>query len=175
VARLRVHGEVAADWERLVLSAKTLDLAAVENGGLALAASDEHFGRKENLLMPGRARNMGDGWETRRSRSPGHLDWAVIRLGGPGKLERIEVDTNHFKGNYPDSCRVEGCLAPAAGASVPEGAWTEVLPQTKLKAHKRHFFAKELAATGPFSHLKLLIYPDGGVSRLRVHGKAVLA
>jgi allantoicase len=173
VARLRVHGEVALDWRRLL--GKRLDLAAIQNGGRVLAASDQHFGCRENLIMPGRAANMGDGWETRRRRGPGH-DWAVLVLGHAGKLERVEVDTNHFKGNYPESCAIEGCLAPGAGLEeLLARAWTPLLPRQRLRPHSRHFFARELAARGPFSHLRLLIYPDGGVSRLRVHGRPVLA
>ncbi len=171
VARLRVHGEVEVDWRGL--AGKLLDLAAVGHGGIVLAVSDEHFGAKENLLMPGRAANMGDGWETRRRRGPGH-DWAIVKLGASGRLERIEVDTNHFKGNYPDTCRLEACFAPgAARSALLENAvsWSELLPQTRLSAHKRHFFSK-LAAQGPWSHLRLDIFPDGGVSRLRVHGRA---
>jgi allantoicase len=116
---------------------------------------------------------MGDGWETRRRRGPGH-DWAIVKLGASGRLERIEVDTNHFKGNYPDTCRLEACFAPgAARSALLENAvsWSELLPQTRLSAHKRHFFSK-LAAQGPWSHLRLDIFPDGGVSRLRVHGRA---
>ena len=172
VARLRVHGEVEVDWRRA--SGKLLDLAAIGYGGVVLAVSDEHFGAKENLLMPGRAPNMGDGWETRRRRGPGH-DWAIVKLGSSGRLERIEVDTNHFKGNYPESCQIEACLAPGATRNAiidGEVAWSEVLPQTRLNQHKRHFFSK-LAARGPFSHLRLNIFPDGGVSRMRVHGRAV--
>ena len=116
--------------------------------------------------MPGRARNMGDGWETRRRRGPGH-DWAIVRLGAPGVITKVELDTHHFKGNYPDSASLEGLLA--------DHTWTELLPQTKLRPNHRHVFAKELRTTAPVSSLRLNIYPDGGVSRLRVHGRVVLA
>ena len=172
VARLRVHGEVELDWRRL--AGKLLDLAAIGQGGVVIAVSDEHFGSRENLLMPGRASNMGDGWETRRRRGPGH-DWAIVKLGASGRIEQLEVDTNHFKGNYPDSCEIEACLAPGAARSAlleNRVSWTELLPQTKLSAHKRHSFSK-LLARGPFSHLRLNIFPDGGVSRLRAHGRAL--
>jgi allantoicase len=108
---------------------------------------------------------MAEGWETRRRRGPGH-DWAIVRLGSAGRLERIEVDTNHFKGNYPESFSLEARLDP-------EDEWTDVIPRTKLRAHARHFFAKELGARGPFTHVRLRIYPDGGVSRLRIHGRIV--
>ena len=163
VARLRVHGEVAVDLDRL--RGRTVDLAAVENGGVVLSASDSHFGRKEHLNLPGRASSMAEGWETRRRRGPGH-DWAIVRLGAAGRLERIEVDTNHFKGNFPESFSLEA-------RHDPETEWTEVVPRTKLRAHARHLYGKELRARGPFTHVRLRIYPDGGVSRLRVHGRIV--
>jgi len=163
VARLRVYGDVVPDWDKLAKSGRPVDLAAVENGGLALQQSDMFFGRAGNMLMPGRAKNMGDGWETKRRRGPGY-DWCVIKLGTSGRIDGIEVDTNHFKGNYPDTCSIEG--APSA-----DGPWTEVLPRTKLKPHHLHLFARQLVARGPFSHLRLNIHPDGGVSRLRVWGK----
>jgi allantoicase len=169
VARLRAYGEVVVDWTR-VARGRALDLADIRHGGLVLGASDMHFGARDNMIMPGRATNMGDGWETRRRRGPGH-DWAIVRLGTTGAITRIEIDTNHFKGNYPDSASIDACLEPGAdGPSLSEASWTELLPQTKLEAHRRHFFARELRAIGPVSHVRLNIFPDGGISRLRVHG-----
>src|SRR5208282_2418357 len=100
VARFRVYGEARPDLARLKVSRAPVDLASVVNGGQVVSASDMHFGSRHNLIMPGRAKNMGDGWETKRRRGPGH-DWAVVRLGAAGTIEKIEVDTNHFKGNYP--------------------------------------------------------------------------
>ncbi len=161
VARLRVHGEVAVDLAKL--RGRVLDLAAVENGGVVLAASDQHFGRKEHLNLPGRAKSMAEGWETRRRRGPGH-DWAILRFAAPGLIERVEIDTNHFKGNYPDSASLEG-------RAEPEAEWSLVLAQSKLRPHARHSFSRELQARGPFNQLRLRIDPDGGVSRLRVHGR----
>lgn len=173
VARLRVHGDVVVDWARLTASGKAIDLAAIRNGGRVLTVSDEHFGAKENMIMPGRAPNMGDGWETRRRRGPGY-DWAIVKLGTKGVLQRVEVDTNHFKGNYPESCSLEGCHAPEASLQRLTGsglAWAEILPRRKLKAHTRHFFQKQLRERGPFTHVRLKIFPDGGVSRLRLYGR----
>lgn len=170
VARLRAYGDAVVDWSRITRRRQAVDLADIRLGGLVLGASDMHFGAKDNMIMPGRAVNMGDGWETRRRRGPGY-DWAIIRLGTSGMLTKIEIDTNHFKGNYPDSASVEGCFAP--GAAIPAlGSvdWFEILPQTKLKPHHRHFFARQIRSDGLVSHVRLNIFPDGGVSRFRVHG-----
>lgn len=172
VARLRVYGEVVADWDRLARGGRPVDLAEICQGGLVIGASDMHFGAKDNMIMPGRARNMGDGWETRRRRGPGY-DWAIVRLGAAGLLTRVEIDTTHFKGNYPESASLEGCLASGRTLEDLAGAvseWLEVLPRTKLKPHHRHVFSRELRRTGPVSHVRLNIFPDGGISRLRVYG-----
>jgi allantoicase len=166
VARLRIFGDVVVDWPRLTQGERLVDLAAIEHGGLAIDASDMHYGKPNNMIMPGRAKNMGDGWETQRRRGPGY-DWAVIRLGTPGVIARVEIDTNHFKGNYPDSASLEG--------RHPDGTWTELLPQTKLRAHHRHLFAKQLRVTAPVSQVRLNIFPDGGISRLRVYGRVAAA
>jgi allantoicase len=176
VARLRVYGEVAVDWARPTLRDRVVDLASVKNGGLFLDASDTHYGTRGALIMPDRAKNMGDGWETKRSRVPGHVDWAIVRLGTPGIVSKVEIDTNHYKGNYPDRASLEGCLAP--GASVERlrtATWSTILGEVKLAANKRHFFAgKRLASVGAVSHVRLNIFPDGGVSRLRIHGTPAL-
>jgi allantoicase len=168
VARLRVYGEVVVDWEVVSRGGQPVDLASIRHGGLVLGASDMHFGAKDNMIMPGRASNMGDGWETRRRRGPGH-DWAIVRLGTPGSLTRVEIDTNHFKGNYPESASLDGCLEPGAPlGALHAAAWHEILPRTKLRPDHRHFFT--LQPAGPVSHVRLNIFPDGGVSRLRVYG-----
>lgn len=172
VARLKVYGDVVPRWEKFA-DDEAIDLAAVENGGLVTACSDMFFGRKENLIMPGRALNMGDGWESKRRRGPG-FDWAVIQLGHLGVIKKIEVDTNHFKGNYPDRCSIEGCYLPGKAIdalSVHEVEWRELLPETKLQADTRHFFEGELTIDTPLSHIRLNIFPDGGVSRLRIFGQ----
>jgi allantoicase len=170
VARLRVYGEAEIDWAPIARSKRVLDLASIMNGGLVLGASDMHFGAKGNMIMPGRAKNMGDGWETRRRRGPGH-DWAVVKLGAPGTIRRVEIDTNHFKGNFPDRASIEGCFSPGASlAALADAAWTEQLPESKLRASHRHLYSKELRAPGVVSHVRLNIFPDGGISRLRVHG-----
>ena len=170
VARLRVYGEAAIDWPRIAKVGRPLDLASILNGGLVVGASDMHFGARDNMIMPGRAKNMGDGWETRRRRGPG-FDWAIVRLGTAGVISRVEIDTNHYKGNYPESASLEGCLAPGASLdSLTSANWMEMLPRTKLRPHHRHYFAKEILTTGAVSHVRINIFPDGGISRLRIHG-----
>ena len=171
VARFRVHGEAAPDWTRVADSA-VLDLAAIEHGGKVPACSDMFFGNKDNMISPGRAANMGDGWETRRRRGPGH-DWAIVKLGHPGLLTQIELDTNHFKGNYPDRFWLEACYAPTAEIDVlnwQQFQWSPLLAETKLQADHRHYFEKEIINSGPWTHVRLSIAPDGGVSRLRLNG-----
>ncbi len=173
VARLRVYGIVVPDWRKLE-AGELIDLAAVENGGVPLACSDMFFSSMQNLIMPGRAANMGDGWETKRRRGPGH-DWLILRLGRAGAIQKIEIDTNHFKGNYPDTCSVEACAAPEASTGTllsPATRWSEILPKTKLQADTRHFFESELLPRPDCTHIRLNIYPDGGVSRLRIWGPA---
>ncbi|CAN5613303.1 allantoicase [soil metagenome] len=173
VARLRVYGIVVPDWSALKPN-DVIDLVAVENGGVPLACSDMFFSSMNNLIMPGRSANMGDGWETTRRRGPGH-DWIILKLGLPGTIEKIEVDTNHFKGNYPDTCSIEACVAPDASTDeLTNSPWKEILPRTKLEANKRHFFERELSPLSACTHLRLNIYPDGGVSRFRVWGKPTL-
>jgi allantoicase len=160
VARLRVYGTVVPDWGRIARN-QELDLAVVENGGLVAACSDMFFGHRHHLILPGPALNMGDGWETRRRRGPGH-DWAIIKLGARGLVERVEVDTTHFKGNAPESCWIEGMV---------NGAWKELLPRQKVEPHTRHFFHREIQRVGAVTHVRFNIFPDGGVARLRVMGK----
>lgn len=168
VARLRIWGEARPDWSRL--AGRRVDLAAVEHGGLPLASSDAFFGDPLNLILPGRPPNMAGGWETRRRRTPGH-DWVILRLGHRGVIEEVEVDTIHFKGNFPESASLEGCDAPDARGAVPEAGtdWRELLPRTTLRAHTRHRFRLP-QRSGPITHVRLNIFPDGGVARLRVWG-----
>lgn len=177
VARLRVFGDVVPDWDTIAERDESVDLAAVEHGARPISCSDKFFSDPRNLLMPGRGENMGDGWETRRRRGPGH-DWVIIQLGRRGVIEQIEIDTCHFKGNYPDTCRLEvydagetsGLDEDAAGLAEQDG-WQELLPQTKLKAHHQHYLKAELSECDPATHVRLSIYPDGGISRLRLVGR----
>ena len=116
---------------------------------------------------------MGDGWETKRNRTPGNKDWVIVRLAHKGIIEKILVDTCHFKGNYPDSCLIEGCnIAYKEESQFGTDAieWTAILPQTKLSADHEHLFEDEIKNKGPFTHARLTIFPDGGISRLRLWG-----
>jgi allantoicase len=175
VARLRVHGEVVPDWKRLTRFGGLVDLAALENGGVVVTCNDMFFGSRHNLIMPGRSVNMGDGWETKRKRRPGH-DWVIVKLGARGIIRRVEVDTNHFKGNFPESAMLEGIDASSDGPTAvdltaEERVWGSILPRTKLRAHTRHFYDDAIAEAGPVTHVRMNIYPDGGVSRLRLFGE----
>ncbi|MSP63304.1 MAG: allantoicase [Myxococcales bacterium] len=175
VARLRVHGEVAVDPARLA-AGEMLDLAALENGGVVVACNDMFFGPKDNLILPGPSLNMGDGWETRRKRGPGN-DWVIVRLGAPGRLAKVVIDTMHFKGNFPDRCSLEGARLPRdlPADYLPSRAieWQSILPETRLRADCEHVFeagALHGLAAGPFTHVRLNVFPDGGVARLRLWG-----
>jgi allantoicase len=168
IARLRIFGEVRAD---LTDVEGFIDLAAVEHGGRPLACSDQHYGSVHNLLAPGRAANMGDGWETARRRGPGN-DWVIIALGAPGTIDRAEIDTAHFKGNYPDRVSLEAALFDSDGdATADTAGWVTLLPETKLKMDQQHYFDEALMETGPVSHVRVSIYPDGGLSRVRLFGR----
>ena len=173
VARLRVHGEGYFDPRRHHPGSE-VDLAAAENGGQVLLSSDMFFGHRHNLIMPGRSTHMGDGWETRRRRGPGH-DWTIVKLATRGTLHRVEIDTDHFKGNAPGRCSLEVCDA----RSVPNadiqtlaarvGAWRLLVRETPLQPHTRHRFT-DLVEPAPATHARLNIYPDGGIARLRLYG-----
>ena len=172
VARLRVYGEVVPNLERY-RDGTRLDLLAVENGGRVLFCNDMFFSSKDNLIFPGRGVNMADGWETKRRRTPGN-DWVVAKCGHPGFVDRIEVDTHHFKGNYPDMCLIEGIYAPEASEEDLQNseAWKPLFEKTKLYADRLHNFSVDEALKDfKVSHIRMQIFPDGGVSRLRAWGR----
>lgn len=198
IGRLRVYGDAKPNWSEIDQNS-LIDLVAVENGGVCVGFSDAKFCFPKNLITKERSVTMADGWETARKRdrpailemgSDGVLeftsrDWAVFRLGTKGIIERIEVDTNHFKGNYPDSCTVEGCVlteqeeryGQTARPDKPHGDfdsfnWRAILPPAKLSAHKRHHYRMDaLTNIGPVTHVRLTMKPDGGISRLRLWGR----
>jgi len=172
VARLRVHGVVMPD-ERELSTAREVDLAATERGGFVVACSDMHYGDRQNLILPGRSTHMGDGWETKRRRGPGH-DWTIVRLARRGSISRVELDTDHYKGNAPGACMLEYCDLGAHGESAPfelqTAPWQQLVGETPLQPHTRHAFDTSASAA---THVRLNIYPDGGVARLRLFGRAL--
>ncbi len=172
VARFRVYGEVVKDWGSVASDTK-IDLASALNGARALASSDMFFSDMKNLLMPGKGVNMGDGWETKRCRIPNNCDWVIIRLARKGHIDEIHVDTHHFKGNFPESCALEACSCETnAQVLAGEVAWKPLLGKKLLAAHQEHIFGKdEIEAHDEITHVRFNIYPDGGVSRLRLWGK----
>lgn len=173
VARLRALGEVVADIGRLKEQGE-VNLAAIEQGALVVLVSDMFFGERQNLIMPGRAQSMRDGWETRRRRDTGN-DWAVVRLVGAGTVHRIEVDTSHFKGNAPGSCSIEGLFAPEVSPAelAVRDEWMTIVARTPLVPHSNHVLEAEVRPVGVVTHVRLNIFPDGGVSRLLVWGRLV--
>jgi allantoicase len=175
IARLRVYGRPAG--QAVAAADGLVDLAAALNGGYPVAWNDAHFGVAGNLLQPGRGTDMGDGWETRRRREPG-FDWCIIALGHAGTIRRIEVDTAHFRGNFPDRCSLQAGYAPdlSDSALVAQAQfWPTLLPEMKLQADHIHTFLDEVAALGNVTHVRLNLHPDGGVSRLRLWGEVAPA
>ncbi|GJQ75812.1 hypothetical protein Trydic_g17881 [Trypoxylus dichotomus] len=182
IARLRVYGEVLHEID--FFSINEIDLIAMKNGGVCQSYSNAHYGHPKNLISPGDGKNMGDGWETARRidrppilkadeknilQVPGS-EWAVFKLGCIGDINMIDIDTKHFKGNYPDSAKLEGGVAVDGKI-----AWKTILPTSKLSGHKLHRYANgDLLSHGPFGFVRVSIMPDGGISRLRLFGKPEL-
>ncbi|KAI9229019.1 MAG: allantoicase [Piptocephalis tieghemiana] len=173
VARFRVYGNVSPTFpppETLI------DLAAIGHGGKVVSTSNSHFSSGNNLILPGKGRNMGDGWETRRSRELKHNDWVILRLGCPGRLERACIDTWHFKGNFPQAAELYACYTKSFDPSNPSEVkaadgggdgkvtWYRILDREPLSGHEEHKFNLK-HMTKVFTHVRMVIYPDGGASR----------
>jgi allantoicase len=157
VARLRVHGEIVPDPELLP---EVFDVAAVEHGAQIAGCSDMFYGHPQNMLMPGLAQHMGDGWETSRRRDDGN-DWVLVKLAAPAEISLADVDTSHFKGNAPGSASLRG---------IDEaGEWFDILPVTGLRADTRHRFPVRPGRVA--AQVRLDIFPDGGMARLRLYGR----
>lgn len=173
IARFRVYGEADVNWKEFV-DGELIDLAYIKNGGKALLVSDMFFSDKNNLIMPGRGKDMGDGWETKRRRDPGP-DWSIVKLATQGSIEKVIVDTCHFKGNFPDTFTLEGMVTESDDFTEgkQEDKWQPIIAKTKLYAHREHLFLTEIVPTNTeqFTHVRLNIFPDGGISRMRVFGK----
>jgi allantoicase len=171
IARFRLYGVAVPVFPQDISA--VFELSATVMGGVATSCSDQHFGTKDNLLLPGRGKDMGDGWETKRTRGE-HVDWAIVRLGTKGEIDNIVIDTAHFRGNFPQKVQV------FAGSFEKEPAhddkeWVEVLEPQKSGPDKEHVYKEELKAVKGrgYTHAKLVIIPDGGVKRFRVFGKKV--
>jgi allantoicase len=163
VARLRVHGEVVPDPR--FLAAGALDLAALVNGGVVTGCSNMFYSSPTNLISPGDARVMGEGWETARRRDEGN-DWVEFRLAGPGVVRLAELDTRHFVGNAPGWASLRGVDA-RTGPDQPS-PWTDLLPRTRLQPDTRHLF--RLPAAAEVTGVRLDVFPDGGLARVRLYG-----
>lgn len=182
IARLRLFGEVQSNVAN-VSTSEEIDLISLQNGGSCVAYSNAHYGHPRNLIKPGRGINMGDGWETmRRLDRPAILqadadgmmmvpgfEWAVMKMSCLGYVNRLLVDTYHFKGNFPDSVKVEGAVLQEED-TLTSANWTPILSSQKLAAHKEHYFKNELLSDGPFNYVRITMAPDGGFSRVRIYG-----
>ncbi len=171
LARLRVYGIPSYDVGERRLDGLQ-DVASALLGARVLASNNQHFGPASRLLLPDRGQNMGDGWETRRRREPGH-DWCIIALARPAILREIEVDTAYFKGNFPDRCSLHGANLPAGSEAAIHSLamfWPPLLEPQPLQADACHRFDAAILPHAPVSHVRFDIHPDGGVSRLRLWG-----
>jgi allantoicase len=163
---------------------KLINLAAERMGAVTLSCSDDFFAGMENLVKQGRGIFIADkytergkwmdGWESRRKRTPGH-DWCIMQLATSGKIYGVDIDTNHFLGNHPPHASIDACYIPGGGNVDFENAgpiavvWKEVLPKSPLKPGSQNFY--EIKDRSIYTHLRLNIYPDGGVARLKVYGE----
>jgi allantoicase len=169
IARFRLYGVAVPVFPQ---SADAIfELSATVMGGVATSCSDQHFGTKDNLLLPGRGKDMGDGWETKRTRGE-HVDWVIVKLGTKGQITSVVVDTAHFRGNFPQKVQVfAGIFDQEPGHD--DARWVEILAPQKSgpdveKEYKQDL--KDVDGKG-YTHAKLVIIPDGGVKRFRVFGK----
>ncbi|HAB43001.1 MAG TPA: allantoicase [Acinetobacter sp.] len=170
VARFKVYGEVKIQVQD---SNQVIDLVALENGGRVIAYSDAHFGHPRNLINPGRGINMGDGWETKRRRAPG-FDWCILALGQSGQIEKIEIDTAHFKGNFPAQVSIQAIYIEDATDQqlIPQSMfWPFLLEAQDMQMDHIHSFVEEILKQGKISHIRVNMIPDGGISRIRLWGK----
>ena len=173
VARIRLFGEVKYNWDRFN-NEEIIELSSLKLGGSILAYNNAHYGDVSALLSEGRGKTMGDGWETRRRREPGN-DWIIIKLAHKGNIEKIEIDTAHFKGNYPDRASIQAISIDknitTKDLIQSSENWDVILDETKLTADNIHEYEINSNSKAEATHIRLNIYPDGGVSRLRIFGK----
>jgi len=171
VARIRIYGSMKIEKK---IKQKKFNLTSILNGAVPIACNNEHFGRAENILAPGGGKNMGDGWETRRSRGK-NFDWIIIKCAETGKINNIQIDTHHFKGNYPDKCSVQGTYIDSKISEKKivnkSKRWGFLLNKVKLHAHKKHNFNNNIMKNKKINYIRINIFPDGGISRIRFFGK----
>ena len=174
VARLRLYGNISK--EKNDFKNKTINLASLLDGASVIACNNEHFGKAENILAPGKAKNMGDGWETRRRRDKG-FDWLILNSIDGEKIDKIEISTHHFKGNYPSHCSLQAIYIPnnKTSSSIIKNSkkWKILLDKVKLSENKTHIFKNKLMKNNKINYVKINIFPDGGISRFRMFGKVL--
>ena len=172
VARLRLFGSISKN--KKVIN-KKINLASLLYGASVVACNNEHFGKAENILAPGKAKNMGDGWETRRRRNKG-FDWLIVNCVDGKEIKNIEISTHHFKGNFPSHCSIQAAhLSPSKNFNQivkSSSNWKYLLKKSKLFANKTHIFKNIMMKKDKINHIKINIFPDGGISRLKIFGKA---
>jgi allantoicase len=173
VARLRLYGSIAKSNK---LKNKKINLASLLDGSSVIACNNEHFGKAENILAPGKAKNMGDGWETRRRRGKG-FDWLILNSLDGKEIDKIEISTHHFKGNFPSHCSLQAAYLPNSKNSKQivksSNKWKYLLKDAKLSANKVHVFKNNLMKKDKINFIKINIFPDGGISRFRIYGKSI--
>ena len=173
VARLRLYGTIAKSNK---LKNKKINLASLLDGASVIACNNEHFGKAENILAPGKAKNMGDGWETRRRRGKG-FDWLILNSLDGKEIDKIEISTHHFKGNFPSHCSLQAAFLPTSKNSKQivnsSVKWKYLLKDAKLSANKVHIFKNNLMKKDKINFIKINIFPDGGISRFRLYGKKI--
>ena len=173
VARLRLYGSIAKSSK---LKNKKINLASLLDGSSVIACNNEHFGKAENILAPGKAKNMGDGWETRRRRGKG-FDWLILNSLDGKEIDKIEISTHHFKGNFPSHCSLQAAYLPNSKNSKQivksSITWKYLLKDAKLSANKVHVFKNNLMKKDKINFIKINIFPDGGISRFRIYGKSI--
>jgi len=174
VARLRLYGSISKKNNNL--RGKITNLASLLSGASVIACNNEHFGKAENILAPGRAKNMGDGWETRRRRDKGH-DWLILNCLNGQNISNIKISTHHFKGNFPSQCSLQASFIPQKKSpSViikDSNKWKFLLNKINLSGNKIHTFKNKLMKNNKINYIKINIFPDGGISRFKIFGKSI--
>ena len=172
VARLRLYGKITL--EKMNMKGKIINLSSILQGASIVGCNNEHFGRAENVIAPGKSKNMADGWETRRSRGK-NFDWLIIKFGKSGIIKKLEIETHHFKGNFPDTCSIQTCLITKKISNkavvLKSKKWKTILNKVKLKPHRKHVFTNKIMKKNRVNYLRINIYPDGGISRIRTFGQ----